>query len=359
MGKEVSKQNSFRRTRENESKMGAFYTDPQHCRWMGQFLVFPKDLEVCCLDPSIGDAEAICQVTGKNERENIKLFGVELNHETCQGLNQKEGLLEELLEADFIDGVIISHNSFSFCFMNPPYGTSSDGVRLENLFLGKVIPYLMLGAVLICVVPVYVAKSTQFARRWCSNFETLHYYRFHPDEFKKYQQVVLFGRRKKQDMQPEEISRLIQVEVDELEELPAEYNGERIAVLPSKKEDIKTYICKHFNAERVLDTVSKSALQDIMRKKLKTPAYGVGGLGRPPIMPCNNQLYLLAMCGGGEGLAGSEENKDLHLQRGIVKRVSETSYERDEQENLVETERISSKLSFNLIESGGTITELV
>lgn len=358
MESDIKRQSRFSRTRANEGKMGAYYTDQDHCRWIHNFLEFPEEKEVCCLDPSIGDAKALCLVTGKDAaKEHIKLFGVELNKETCRELRQNETFLEELLEADFIDGTIISHSSFSFCFMNPPYG-ERDKERIEVAFLGKLIPYLTNGAVVVLVVPGYVAKNLQFLRRWCGNFETLHCYRFHEKEYKKFQQVVLFGRKKSLPLLPDEMKQLAEMDLEQLEELPTNYQGEKIKVLPSSKESLKTFICKNFDPERVLDAVHESPIFPVMAERLKTPKYGVGNLERPPIMPCNNQLYLLAMCGGGEGLAGTDEKQDLHLQRGIVKRISHSSIEKDEKGKLVEIVRTTSKVSFTLVEADGTIREL-
>lgn len=355
---EVKRQSSFSRFRANEGKMGAYYTDPDHCRWIRNFLEFPKESEICCLDPSIGDAKALRLVTGKDEnREHMKLFGVEINKETCEKLRQEEGILEGLLEADFIEDTIISHNSFSFCFMNPPYGAQGKE-RLEIAFLGKVIPYLTKKAVLVFVLPGYIFKSPQFLRLWCSRFETLHYYRFHEEEYKKYQQIVVFGRKKKYKVLPDEMKCLAEMDVHSMERLPEDYQGEKIKVLSSSKDSIRTFICKEFHPEQVMQTVYESPLQPLLGEKLKFPAYGVENLERPPIMPCNNQLYLLAMCGGGEGLAGTEENQDLHLQRGIVKSVNHSFYEKGEKGKTVEIVRTTSKVSFNLIEADGTIREL-
>ena len=354
----VKKQSRFSRLRANEGKMGAYYTDPEHCRWIRNFLEFPEESQVCCIDPSIGDAQALRLVTGKEENSAfIKLFGVEINKETCAVLRQEEGVLEELLEADFIDGIVISHKSFSFCFMNPPYGTSEND-RLETAFLGKITPYLTNDAVLVLVIPVYMLKNPQFLRRWCNKFETLHCYRFHEKEYKKYQQIVMFGRKKNLAAWQDEMERLAKMDIGGIDELPKDYKGEKIKVLPSAKESIKIFISKEFHPEQVLKSVRESPLVSILEDKLKTPSYGVGNLERPPIMPCNNQLYLLAMCGGGEGLAGSEENQDLHLQRGIVKKIDYSSFEKDEKGETIEVVRTTSKVSFKLIEADGTIREL-
>lgn len=72
----IKKQSEFSRARHNEAKMGAYYTDPGHCRRIGKFLEFPEE-EVCCLEPSIGDGEAVFAVTGKPAKgtENMLRHG--------------------------------------------------------------------------------------------------------------------------------------------------------------------------------------------------------------------------------------------------------------------------------------------
>ena len=69
----IKKQSEFSRTKANEAKMGAYYTDVGHCVSIGRFLQFPED-EVCCLEPSIGDGKAVLAVTGK-DNERVDLCG--------------------------------------------------------------------------------------------------------------------------------------------------------------------------------------------------------------------------------------------------------------------------------------------
>lgn len=355
MEERIRKQGSFSRTLYNEAKMGAYYTDPEHCEWISRFLQFPEE-EVCCLDPSIGNGVALKIVTGKTEGDRKKLFGVELNRDTCAQLREGEPFLEELLEADFIDGVIVSHSAFSFCFMNPPYELQ-DGQRLENKFLGKVIPYLAKKAVIVLVVPMNVVKDPAFLQIWCRNFRTLYMYKFHPGEFEKYHQVVLFGRRKKPELDADDVRQMLE-KSKELEVLPTDFRSEKIKVMSSKKEAVHTFLTKTFQPEMFVETVEASPLKKLMRERLKTEPYGTGSLERPPIMPCNNQLYLLAMCGGGEGLAGSEEGRDRHLQRGVIKSVENSSYSMSGDGKMIETVTQASKITFTIIEADGSIREL-
>ena len=175
----IKKQSEFSRVKYNDAKMGAYYTDVGHCVSIGKFLQFPEDEEVCCLEPSIGDGKAVLAVTGKDgeRRQNIKVFGVELNENTYEDVCSNEEI-HICLKADFLNDVIISHSSFSFLFMNPPYGAQEDGERYELAFLEKALPYLTKGAVAAVVVARYVAQQKEFLEQWSSGFVTEYVYRF-------------------------------------------------------------------------------------------------------------------------------------------------------------------------------------
>ena len=130
----ITKQSEFSRIKYNQAKMGSYYTELEHCRWISRFLEFPDD-EVCCLEPAIGNAEAVFAVTGKEkeERKNVKIFGVELNEDTYGVVSGNPGV-DFCLKADFLNDVIISQKVFSFVFMNPPYGKKGMGnaMRLHS-----------------------------------------------------------------------------------------------------------------------------------------------------------------------------------------------------------------------------------
>lgn len=355
----ITKQSEFSRVKYNQAKMGAYYTDLDHCRWIGRFLDFPEE-EVCCLEPSIGNAEAVLAVTGKHlaERENIKVFGVELNQDTYDEVCGNP-CVSFCLKADFLNDVIISQNSFSFAFMNPPYGTKEDGERYETDFLKKVVPYLTKEAVMVLVIPRYVAADADFVREWCSEFETVHLYRFHGKEYEKYRQVVLFGRKRGIADPGEEMEKLRNRLKEEcLELLPENYSGERIQVPRSSEKGIDEFMNRVFDEKEAGKVVEKSPLQDMVMERLFVPPYIVDNLKSPPIIPSEGQMYLLAVSGAGQGLVGKEENKDLHLQRGVSKIMKRSEYVTDENGNMKEVEISYPQINFNLIESDGRIRTL-
>lgn len=355
----ITEQSEFGPVKYNQAKMGTHYTDLEHCRWISRFLDFPED-EVCCLEPSIGNAEAVLTVTGKNlaERENIKIFGVELNKDMCDEVCEKPGV-SLCLKADFLNDVIISQNSFSFAFMNPPYGMKEDGERYETAFLKKVVPYLTKEAVMVLVVPQYVAADDDFAREWCREFETMHLYRFHDREYEKYRQVVLFGRKRgNADPQDEAEKLQNQLKEENLQPLPENYSGERMRILKSSEKGIEEFMNRKFDEKEAGRVVEKSPLQEMVMEKLFVQPYIVDNLGRPPIIPSEGQMYLLAVSGAGQGLVGKEENKDLHLQRGVSKITKRSEYMTDENGNMKEVEISYPQINFNLIEADGRIRTL-
>ena len=122
------------------------------------------------MEPAIGDAEAVRTVTGREKNKNIHIFGVELNSETAEAVLSADGV-EECIWGDFLTDVLIGQGDFSFCFSNPPYG-EIDGCRLEVRFIKKIIPCLADGAVMVYVIPDYVAKEERFLEEWCEAFHT-------------------------------------------------------------------------------------------------------------------------------------------------------------------------------------------
>lgn len=87
--------------------------------------------------------------------------------------------------------------------------------------------------------------------------------------------------------------------------------------------------------------------------------YASNDLGRPPIMPKPDSLYLMATSGAGQGLAGTP-GKDLHLQRGTAEVIEETEYKVDpnnpEKDIAVVTTR--TKVSMQILETSGKYTVL-
>ena len=357
----IKKQSDFFQTKKNEAELGAYYTDWDHCRWISNFLEFPKE-EVCCIEPSIGDAKAVLTVTGKEQAGSIiRIFGVELNDESAADVKQNP-LIDQCLQADFLTDVMITQQSFSFAFVNPPYGTmGEDRRRYETEFLQKLSPYLTKGAVVVFILPQYVLEEADFPNLWCSLYETKQAYRFHRREYEKYKQIVLFGI-KKQKMEPDKEARKrmqqTAAQPDGFPELPEQYNGVKIQVPKSSEKNLYQFMTREFQPELAKACVLKSNLNQMVMEKIRVPKYQINNLGRPPILPSDGQMYLLAVSGAGQGLVGSEENQDLHLQRGVARTVTSSSYMTDEEGTMKELVTSYPQIQYNLIEGDGTIRTL-
>ena len=361
-------QNRFSRTMVNEGKMGAYYTDLSHCTDIGKMFAFP-DEEVCVLEPSIGDGSAVSAVTGAKNNQNIRIFGVELNDAVADE-TAKNPVFEDILKADFLNGVKISHGAFTFAFGNPPYMTDSicDGtgrpIRFERLFLEKIGYYLAKDAVLVWVIPYNVFVQESYFRYWNSRYETLAFYKFRPDEFAKFHQVVIVGRKRKlscmfsKEKMGEMLSQVTPLE--KVEELPHDFD-KKIEVLPSSAKDVTLFASMEFDEE-----AAKAALVELpkdigefFQAKAQVESYVINEMGNPPMPLKKDSMYLLATSGGGQGITGSEETMDIHLQRGVAEVIEEGEVEQRGTSDKRQV-RITSRtqITMSIVQNDGTITTL-
>lgn len=359
MEERIRKQNSFYQSRVNQAKLGAYYTDLEHCKWISGLLEFPAEREVCCLEPSIGDASAVIHVTGREENRKILIFGVEINRITASSVMENP-LVEDCICGNFLTDVIINKNVFSFCFANPPYG-EEEGNRLEVLFLNKLVPYLMEHAVLVFVIPSYVLKEKGFLSAWNRNFSTECCYRFHEGEYKKWKQVVLIGRKVK-GQEDERTGAMESFKAfatpEEIPLVPENYTGNRIKVFPSYGKNISDFKNKVFDAQKARKILHGNQLEGLVKSRIEQQQFITDRLSRPPIMPNAGQMYLMAISGAGQGRVGTEEARDQHLQRGIVMNVEEAEVRQGEEGSAVVAVQKFTRISFQIVENSGIIHTL-
>lgn len=358
---DIHKQSTFSRSLANEQKMGAYFTDLGMCKRIGALFSFPEE-ECCVLEPSIGDASAVLTVTGKEtfKRDNIKIFGIELNPTTYAGLQDNPSIDYPLL-ADFLNGVKISHTSFSFCFANPPYGKdNATGKRLEFLFCEKLWHYLTARGLLALVIPYYVLTDESFLKGFFARFQPFAVFRFDDSVYKQFQQIVVIASKRSSIGYLRQRYDDFYSTIDELEKLPylpTEEPEKKIKVSASKVENVEYFTTLTFNVEEAGKHISNSPLYDMFATKMFIPSFVATELGHPPMPLKKDLLYLTATAGGGQGLVGSEETNDLHLQRGVAKVVTSTE---TREENSVTTlvDKSFTRISLNVIENDGHITTL-
>jgi hypothetical protein len=151
-------------------------------------------------------------------------------------------------------------------------------------------------------------------------------------------------------------------DLSEIPYLPEENEdvGKKIPVPPSDDERIQYFTTLQFNADEAMEHLNLTNLYDVVGKKCFPKEYQALSLGNPPVPLSKDNSYLMAMCGAGQGFAGSVEDKDLHLQRGVVKVIEEHQINclngESEKQELVETTH--SKMVLVTLENSGRITIL-
>lgn len=336
----------FYQARMDEAKMGAYYTDVAHCEDLSRYLYFSNSGETSVLEPSAGNCAAVKAVTGAKENSNIRIFAVELNDQTALDL-KADTSLEDVLHADFLENVRIKNNAFSFVFGNPPYlndvlGEEGPKVRIERQFLEKVSSYLKKDGVLVWVIPFSSFSEDSTLRYFANHYEIEKVFRFRESEFKKYRQVAVIARKIGNRIVSKDEMDIMRSRYQDLEKIavlpehPDVPDQEKIAVPESASSDVTLFAAKEFDVEAARRTLHDSMLIDLKKKfddRIAIKEYGRSTEFRPPIPMKADSMYLLAVSGGGQGLTGSIENNDLHLQRGVAEVISESRYEEQEGSN--------------------------
>lgn len=359
---EIYKENAFFQAATNVKKLGAYYTDPDHCRRIGGLFDFDSASEICVLEPSIGDGTAVYTVTGG--RKHCHIYGVELNEDTCRPLKD-DPRFSGILNEDFLSGVKISHGAFSFCFANPPYGEhQSEKKRLEMLFVEKLTPYLKKGAYLALVIPFGVFRKEKYLRMLLARYEVKDFYRFDDKEYEKYYQIVVILKKKPSGLGYQRaVFEALRDRTQDIKTFP--YLPEpddvkvRLEIPESKDQALEYFTTIQFHAEEAAAQIGCSGLFKEIGTYLFQHAYTGCDLNHP-IVPVSKEIsYLLAVTGGGQGYAGSKEDRTLHLQRGVAKRVDQDSLVKDEEGNAKKVVTSSyTEIKLNIIENSGRILQL-
>lgn len=357
---------TFSRSLANEQKKGAYYTDTGMCTRIGKLFKFPEGEEVTVLEPSVGDASAVRAVLSQKSVEcNTPLYAVELDHVAAENTKRKAGPEDYIIEADFVRGVRITPGCFGFCFSNPPYGEEPFlRRRYEQIFVDKIYTYLKKDGILALVVPHYLfTREREFVCSLVARFEVLAIYRFDDEVYKQFQQVCVVARRRpkmfygfgkeKQETFIKEVS-----SVEKLPYLPHEVSEDmKVEVPAAKASDIKVFATDVFDVKAAGDVVGGDSLDRIVGEKVVMKPYTASTLNRPPIPPKKDSMYLCATAGAGQGLCGSADDGDLHLQRGVVKVIKESEIVRDGTKTTI-VEHSRSSISLCTIENDGTVRML-
>jgi hypothetical protein len=142
-------------------------------------------------DPCVGTGAALHQLTEGAEAER---HGVELDANRAADAS---GSGITTIQGDLFN-TIAKVESFSFLYLNPPYDSeigSMDNRRMEFLFLEHTYRWLVEGGVQLMVVPQ--ARLDSSIPLLAENFTDLRVFRLTDPESERFDQVALFGVRKR------------------------------------------------------------------------------------------------------------------------------------------------------------------
>lgn len=358
--------NSFSRTKYNEAKAGAYYTDVKHCVDISKFLKFPSE-HFDVLEPSCGDCSAVRALT-YGAYENCSIYGVELNDSVVKEvIGQK--IVEKIICADFLSSVEIhfknSSQKFPLVFSNPPYMAESDAdgnfERLEDKFLRNIITKMSKGGVLVWVVPEKV--FTEESRYILNNFFVKHLFRFRPREYEKYHQVVgILVKRDASVITASDDVKAFKDSIPSIKELPETSEGyELVEVQSSDADNLELFTSKIFNPVPIKEALMNNkdfffkGTKNVTNEWLTQRPYKSTTLRNPLVTLSEGHIVTCVTCGEGSGLTGIP-GENLHLQRGYCEIVEQQveNFEEGESDGVVEVTSYA-KVKNTIIQPSGKI----
>lgn len=387
---------NFQQAAANVSKAGAYYTDGWHAFVIGgkvKFVVSEKG-KVNMLEPSAGDGNMIKQfasnatyvvasnseevktVKGAEDMSYARLYAVELNQKTFEEHLKENPLFEKAVCCDFLDGL---RNAFDKKFetgydafvANPPYLEEGEGEckeRTEFSFLKKATSLLKVGGLLVYIIPERIFKSDQVVKHLLRNYEIDSVYKFKPEEYAKWKQVVVYARKKA----VKEITIPVNDYLESVKDIPvlpdAWKEDEEIQVECSGEKNVVLFEPKNFNINEAFDSFlanQEQILQEFkpFHKAVNTPEFRTNTLRDPLTTMCEGHIAQAVCSGEGCGLTGTP-GIDEHLQRGVceVKETVQVESDTDESANarksrtgVAQKVTTSSKVEVCTISCDGTI----
>lgn len=331
-------------------KMGYYPTDIEHVKHLKESIEFPDDITVNLFDPCCGCGLALRTLAGENK---CLTYGVELDK------HRAEEALARLDRVGFGSYFRsrISNEVFHLMLLNPPYLSvmteGGNNSRSEKRFLIDSISHLIYGGLLIYIIPYY-RLTPDICRVLCDNFEDLTVWKFIGDEFKKFKQIAVMGKRIKRRDGSDLVSDLALFalnpdKISELSELP-----KNRYTLPKIEKKVDLFKGAEFNVAELAEQLSRSNSFSRLFEKSKLDSDV-----KRPLLPLNiGQVGLI----GGSGLInGLVECDTPHIIKGRIVKENTITKE-DNMNNKGETigetiyETRSNKMIFNLLTPQGFLS---
>jgi Uncharacterised methyltransferase family (DUF6094) len=194
-------------------KLGYYPLPPAEGALLRNLLDF--ETGASAVDPCTGTGAALHQLT---DNAQVDKHGVELDAGRAAAASASR---IATVHGNLFDTIGRSE-SFSFLYLNPPYDSeigSADNKRMEYLFLEHTFRWLVEGGVLLMVVPQERLDSA--IPLLAGNFTGLRIFRLTDPEAERFDQVALFGVRKRMRGEHYDRNRALLVEMVWRHPMPA------------------------------------------------------------------------------------------------------------------------------------------
>lgn len=326
-------------------------------------------------DPTCGEGKILRQlkesVQASDSDIHIDTYGVELDQGRAAIAEQE---LTKVVQAP-IEAMVISNNTFSFLFLNPPYDNTMklDGntkvERKEFIELRRNTRYLKEGGIMAFIIPSYQFANEKIARYLATHYEECGIVSFSKEDYSDFRQCVFIGRKKSGKLkrfgekEKPVYNFLLQMDSEQfVKQKVTPINrmiGHKTWTIPGGKTEINTFYSKLRNKSEFIDGIISSKGFEVFKNRAATPTLSIGG---DPILPPNQgQLALLLASGVINGELGSGES--YHLVQGQESVETEIDTEVEEFESgsskTITTETTKRSISIKAILPDGTIKKFV
>jgi hypothetical protein len=304
-------------------KMGYFAAPPKAIALAARYLR-PPAAPFAILDPCCGEGAAIAQLAGLLNCPQNNVYAIELDAERAATTRAALPEANVLGPASFF-GCHIRRESMSLIWLNPPFDDSGDGQRVEQQFLAAATMLLVPGGVLALVCPARVIGMRAVQAELLTWYDSLQIVPFDA-KWRKYDEVIVFARRMPRLMAPSERT------WREVQTPGVVYD------LPISSGAGTRWEKWQLTDAELDEAVSRSPLRRLIDAPPALP------IPRPPMTLSTGHLALLLAAGHLDGLIQPEDPRDVHVVRGVARKVEvETDEQVEETKNEIVTKRTISE----------------
>ncbi|HET9101547.1 MAG TPA: DUF6094 domain-containing protein [Acidobacteriaceae bacterium] len=287
-------------------KLGYYPLPHEEGKRLRKLLNFPAGT-ASVVDPCVGTGAALHQLT---EGANAEKHGVELDANRAAAA-AASGITT--IQGDLFNA-IGKVETFSFLYLNPPYDSeigSMDNRRMEFLFLEHTYRWLIEGGVLLMVVPQERLDSS--IPLLAEHFADLQVFRLTDPESERFNQVALFGVRRRMRGQDYSRNRAALQEMVWRRDMPTLQGDETPCRVPASASTRLAY--RGLPLDQIEDLIVHSSAWKQVEALLLPKEEMAGGR---PITPLHaGHVGLLCTAGLLNGVFGQSDDRHIARWRSV------------------------------------------